>query len=76
MINKPRRALCIILMLCTAALYIVAVWGKDGMENISINQSNIIDESFTVTQRFYGVDATEMERIAAIPLEDALSGIC
>ena len=70
MINKPRRALCIILMLCTAAFFIIQIWGRE----ISENQS-VVDESFTVTQRFYGVDAAEMERIAAIPLEDALSGI-
>ena len=70
MINKPRRALCIILMLCTAAFYIIAVLGRNNAEN-----QNIADESFTVTQRYYGVDAAEMERVAAIPLEDALSGI-
>ena|GEM_PF-604223 len=69
-LSKPKRALCITLMLCTAAFFIIRIWGGE----ISKNQ-NAADESFTVTQRFYGVDAIEMERIAAIPLEDALSGI-
>ena len=69
-LSKPRRALCIILILCTTAFFIIRVWGKDNTEN-----QNTVDESFAVTQRFYGVDAAEMERIAAIPLEDALSGI-
>jgi multidrug efflux pump subunit AcrB len=70
MTGKPKRALCIILGLCTAAFFIIEVWGK----NTQAAQS-AVDETFTVTQRFYGVDAAEMERIAAIPLEDALSGI-
>ncbi|MDR2701578.1 MAG: efflux RND transporter permease subunit [Spirochaetaceae bacterium] len=70
MTGKPKRALCIILGLCTAAFFIIEVWGK----NTQAAQS-AADETFTVTQRFYGVDAAEMERIAAIPLEDALSGI-
>jgi len=69
MTGKPKRALCIILVLCTAAFFIIYTQG-----NTQANQS-AIDETFTVTQRFYGVDAAEMERIAAIPLEDALSGI-
>jgi len=67
---KPKRALCIILIFCTAAFFIIEIRGK----NIRANQSSV-DETFTVTQRFYGIDAVEMERIAAIPLEDALSGI-
>jgi multidrug efflux pump subunit AcrB len=69
-LRKPKRALCIILVLCSAAFYIIYVWGKDNSEN-----SRTVNESFAITQRYYGIDAAEMERIAAIPLEDALSGI-
>jgi len=69
MLDKPKRALCIILGLCTAAFFIIGLFGKNSPVSYSV------DEAFTVTQRFYGVDAAEMERIAAIPLEDALSGI-
>ena len=69
-LDKPKRALCIILGLCMTALFIILVWGKNAQTN-----QQTADESFTVTQRFYGVDAAEMERTAAIPLEDALSGI-
>ena len=70
MLDKPRRALCIVLMLTTAAIYIIKVWGGAGSDN-----QYAVDESFTVTQRYYGIDAAEMERVAAIPLEDKLSGI-
>jgi len=69
MLEKPKRALCIILGLCTAAFFIIFLFGKNSPVSYAV------DEAFTVTQRFYGVDAAEMERIAAIPLEDALSGI-
>jgi len=69
MLDKPKRALCIILGLCTAAFFIIGLFGKNSPASYAV------DEAFTVTQRFYGVDAAEMERIAAIPLEDALSGI-
>jgi multidrug efflux pump subunit AcrB len=69
-LRRPKRALCIILILCSAAFYIIYVWGKDNSKN-----SGAVNESFAITQRYYGIDAAEMERIAAIPLEDALSGI-
>jgi len=68
-LDKPKRALCVILGLCTAAFFIISLFGKNPASY------GAVDEAFTVTQRFYGVDAAEMERIAAIPLEDALSGI-
>ncbi|MDR0447288.1 MAG: efflux RND transporter permease subunit [Treponema sp.] len=69
-LERPRRAICIILGLCTAAFFIIQIWEKNSPEN-----KNTINESFTVIQRFYGMDAAEMERIAAVPLEDTLSGI-
>ncbi|GHV85167.1 hypothetical protein AGMMS50230_07750 [Spirochaetia bacterium] len=65
---RPRRALCIILGLSVTSFFIIEMWGQNTGRPAA-------DESFTVTQRFYGVDAAEMERIAAGPLEDALSGI-
>ncbi|MDR2211184.1 MAG: efflux RND transporter permease subunit [Spirochaetaceae bacterium] len=69
-IARPKKALAIILGLLAAAFFVIQGWGKNnpGLQNPA-------DESFTVTQRFYGVDAAEMEKIAAIPLEDALAGI-
>ncbi|MDR2072580.1 MAG: efflux RND transporter permease subunit [Spirochaetaceae bacterium] len=67
---RPKKALCITLGFLAAAFFIIQGWGKTrpGLQSF-------VDESFTVTQRFYGVDAAEMERIAAIPLEDAMAGI-
>ncbi|MDR2314169.1 MAG: efflux RND transporter permease subunit [Spirochaetaceae bacterium] len=69
-LTRPKKALCIILGLLAAAFFIIRGWGKTGP-----GLQGSADESFTVTQRFYGVDAAEMERIAAIPLEDAMTGI-
>ncbi|MDR1142620.1 MAG: efflux RND transporter permease subunit [Spirochaetaceae bacterium] len=68
--SKPRRALCVFLGLCAASAFILALGNGTG-GGIAAEA----DESFTVTQRFYGMDAAELERIAAIPLENALSGI-
>ncbi|MDR1308063.1 MAG: efflux RND transporter permease subunit [Treponema sp.] len=68
--SRPRRALCVFLGLCAASAFILALGN-----GISGGISAGADESFTVTQRFYGMDAAELERIAAIPLENALSGI-
>ncbi|MDR2470770.1 MAG: efflux RND transporter permease subunit, partial [Treponema sp.] len=68
-LSRPRRALCIILGLCAASFFIIDI------REINPPDRGGADETFTLTQRFYGVDAAEMERIAAIPLEDALSGI-
>ena len=70
LLGKPQRTLCILLICCIAALFIIEIWGKDR----SVSQWTK-EESYTVTERFYGVNAEEMERIASIPLEDALSGI-
>ncbi|MDR2552493.1 MAG: efflux RND transporter permease subunit [Treponema sp.] len=71
-LSRPRRALCIILGLCAASFFIIEIWGK----NTPSRHGQLTgDEGFTITQRFYGMDAEEMERIAAIPLEDTLAGI-
>jgi multidrug efflux pump subunit AcrB len=66
--QNPKRILCIVLALCAASFFIIVQWGGN---NTAMNNAD--EEAFTITQRFYGVDAEEMERIAAIPLEDALS---
>jgi multidrug efflux pump subunit AcrB len=72
--SRPRSALCIILGLLAASFFILGVWGKNTSPNSSLYQSSR-SETFTITQRFYGVDAAAMERMAAVPLEDALAKI-
>ncbi|MDR2661881.1 MAG: efflux RND transporter permease subunit, partial [Treponema sp.] len=69
--SKPRRALCVFLGLCAASAFILALGNRGMAGGITAGTG----ETFTVTQRFYGMDAGELERIAAIPLENALSGI-
>jgi multidrug efflux pump subunit AcrB len=66
--QNPKRILCIVLGLCAASFFIMFRWGANNTAT-----SGAVEEAFTITQCFYGVDAEEMERIAAIPLEDALS---
>jgi multidrug efflux pump subunit AcrB len=70
LLSRPRAALALVLGLCAVSVFLIRFSSAAG---ISLSQAD--DESFTVVQRYYGVDAAEMERIAAIPLEDALAGI-
>jgi hypothetical protein len=53
----------------TALSVFIVIRGEDRGENQSGNSG------YTITLRHYGVNAREMERTAAIPLEDALSSI-
>jgi multidrug efflux pump subunit AcrB len=69
-LSRPKAALALILGLCAVSVFLIRSPSIGGF-SFSIAD----DESFTVIQRYYGVDAAEMERIAAIPLEDALAGI-
>ncbi|MDR2049148.1 MAG: efflux RND transporter permease subunit [Treponema sp.] len=72
-LSRPRAALALILGLCAVSVFIIRS-SATGLSRSGISVS-ADGESFTVIQRYYGVDATEMERIAAVPLEDALAGI-
>ncbi|AEF81351.1 putative membrane protein [Leadbettera azotonutricia ZAS-9] len=65
--SKPVSALCISIGALVASLFLIfnAQGGFNGTEDVS----------YMVTLRDYGVEAREMERKAAIPLEDALSSI-
>ncbi|MDR1506128.1 MAG: efflux RND transporter permease subunit [Treponema sp.] len=69
LLSRPRASLAVLLLLCAVSAFLIdsSVTG--------IPRSAVTDENFTVVQRYYGVDAAEMEHIAAIPLEDALAGI-
>ena len=72
-LSRPRAALAFVLGLCAVSVFLIRS-SAGGLSHSGILVS-ADGESFTVIQRYYGVDAAEMERIAAIPLEDALAGI-
>ncbi|MDR0589459.1 MAG: efflux RND transporter permease subunit [Spirochaetaceae bacterium] len=67
-LQKPVAALCGILVLTALSVFILVNPGEPG-ENRRGNSG------YTIILRHYGVHAREMERTAAIPLEDALSSI-
>jgi multidrug efflux pump subunit AcrB len=67
-LQKPVAALCVIFALTALSVFIV-VSGEDRGENRNLNSG------YTITLRHYGVNAREMERTTAVPLEDALSSI-
>ncbi|MFP3089648.1 efflux RND transporter permease subunit [Treponema sp. TIM-1] len=67
-LQKPIAALCMIFALTVLSVFIM-VSGGDRGENPRGNPG------YTIILRHYGVNAREMERTAAIPLEDALSSI-
>ncbi|MDR0402621.1 MAG: efflux RND transporter permease subunit [Treponema sp.] len=69
-LSRPKAALALGIGLCAVSVFLVRSSQASGFF-----LSGAGDESFTIVQRYYGVDASEMERIAAIPLEDALAGI-
>ncbi|MDR0558534.1 MAG: efflux RND transporter permease subunit, partial [Treponema sp.] len=74
-LEKPVASLCLIGTLFILSILIIA--SHDGTSLASGFGDGIrhLDAVFTVIMRHYGVDALSMERSAAIPLEDALSGI-
>ncbi|MDR1862431.1 MAG: efflux RND transporter permease subunit [Treponema sp.] len=64
--TRYKSSLCLILGLLAFSFYILIAGDvKDRKKN----------EAFSIIQRHYGVDASEMERTAVIPLEDALTRI-
>ena len=65
--ERPLASLCILAALGILSLYII--FSSDG------GREDSGEISYRVTLRHYGSDAHEMERTAAIPLEDALSAI-
>ncbi|MDR0878233.1 MAG: efflux RND transporter permease subunit [Treponema sp.] len=65
---RKKACLCIGLGLCVLSIFILVSPGD-------FNRQGAHSTAYTVTLRHYGVDAREMERSAAIPLEDALSAI-
>lgn len=66
-LERPAAALCVTLGLCAVAAALVTGGGEGRPQRR--------EASFSVTLRHYGVDAREMERTVAIPLEDALFSI-
>ena len=65
--QRPLAAVCLLCGLVVLSIFIILS---------SENRLEDGDEvSYRIIQRHYGIDAREMERTAAIPLEDALSGI-
>lgn len=65
--GRPVGAACLCLALAAASAYILAGVGSGRVEPRT--------EAFAVTIRHHGVDAREMERSAAVPLEDAFAAL-
>ncbi|MDR1618992.1 MAG: efflux RND transporter permease subunit [Treponema sp.] len=65
--NRKITSLCICFGIIIFSIFIVVRGGEGGLEDET--------ESYTITLRHYGVDAEEMERSIAVPLEDALSSV-
>ena len=65
--ERPLAALCILAAIAILSVYIII--SSDGRREDSG------ETGYRITLRHYGSDAQEMERTAAIPLEDALSAI-
>jgi multidrug efflux pump subunit AcrB len=70
-LSRPAAALAVLCGLCAVSIFFIQTSFR--VPGISLSENR--DESFTVVQRHYGMDAAEMERTAAVPLEDALSRI-
>ncbi|MDR1238931.1 MAG: efflux RND transporter permease subunit [Treponema sp.] len=66
-LGRKKASLCICLGICALSVFIIASPGE--------SRSRSREASYTVTLRHYGIDVREMERNAAIPLEDALAAI-
>ncbi|MDR0550761.1 MAG: efflux RND transporter permease subunit [Spirochaetaceae bacterium] len=67
LLRRPVTALCLCISLSIISIFIIVLnMGAEGADN-----SNV----WSVTIKHYGIDAKEMERTVAIPLEDALSSI-
>jgi multidrug efflux pump subunit AcrB len=64
-LNRPAASLCIFGAIIILSLFILAS-GETARKESG-------DPAYMITQRHYGMDAREMERSVAIPLEDALS---
>lgn len=64
---RPAAAACVCLALLAASAYLLVGADVGGRESRP--------ESFAVTIRHSGVDSREMERSAAVPLEDALAAL-
>jgi multidrug efflux pump subunit AcrB len=67
-LGRPVTALCVLLAMGALSLAVLA-----GRENIPSRETGGL--GFTIILRHYGVDAREMERTIAVPLEDALSAV-
>ena len=65
--GRPLAALCILAGVTILSVYII--FGSDG------KREGNGDTGYRITFRHYGTDAGEMEKTAAIPLEDALSAV-
>ena len=65
--RRPLGAICVLLSLTILSVYVIL--------NAEGRRDDTKEISYRVTIRHYGSDVHEMERIAAIPLEDALSAI-
>jgi multidrug efflux pump subunit AcrB len=66
-LDRKKACLCICFGLCALSVFIIAFPGNPRRGGSGA--------SYTVTLRHYGVDVREMERSAAIPLEDALAAV-
>jgi multidrug efflux pump subunit AcrB len=66
-LERKKASLCILAGICAVSVCVILFSGGQNRRQGS--------DSYAVTIRHYGVDAAEMERSAAIPLEDALASI-
>jgi multidrug efflux pump subunit AcrB len=66
-LGRKKASLCILIGVCAISLCVILFYREQGR--------GIGGEFYAVSIRHYGIDAREMERNVAIPLEDALSAI-
>jgi multidrug efflux pump subunit AcrB len=66
-LDRKKASLCVCFGICALSVFIIAFPGNPRRGGFGA--------SYTVTLRHYGVDVREMERSAAVPLEDALAAI-
>ena len=66
-LERRKASLCLLMALCMVSLCVIITTGGNAKKDEAI--------LYAVTIRHYGLDAVEMERTVAIPLEDALSEI-
>ena len=71
-LERRKAFLCLLIALCVISLCVII---SEGNVIVFGGINKIGTDSYSVTIRHYGIDAAEMERSVAIPLEDVISQI-